>query len=128
MNMARLYAGLSFDEAVQKYAKTVYTACVMRLSGNAEVDDCVQNTFVKLFQKSPDFHDENHLKAWLLRVAINQSRNAQRLSRRVVSLETLNSPPPISVKRYSRRGYQRYELGADAADPEIPRGAVPTLL
>ena len=91
MNMACLYAGLSFDEAVQRYAKTVYTACVVRLSGNAEVDDCVQNTFVKLFRKPPDFHDESHLKAWLLRVAINECRKAQRLSRRVVSLEVLSS-------------------------------------
>lgn len=93
MNMARLYAGLSFEEAVQKYAKTVYTVCVVRLSGNAEVDDCVQNTFLKLFQKSPDFHDESHLKAWLLRVAINECRKTHRMNRRIVSLETLSSSP-----------------------------------
>lgn len=91
--MARLYAGLSFEEVVQQYAKAVYTACVVRLIGNAEVDDCVQNTFVKLFRKSPEFHDKNHLKAWLLRVAINECRNTQRLSRRVVSLDVTDASP-----------------------------------
>ena len=94
--MARLYAGLSFDEAVQKYAKSVYTACVVRLSGNAEVDDCVQNTFVKLFQKSPDFHDENHLKAWLIRVAINECRNYIGKNRRFLSLDSMEREPVVS--------------------------------
>ena len=67
--MERLYAGLSFEQAVDKYIQTVYSVCVMRLSGNSEVDDCVQNTFIKLYEKSPDFNDEDHLKAWLLRDA-----------------------------------------------------------
>ncbi|MBQ3265415.1 MAG: RNA polymerase sigma factor [Ruminococcus sp.] len=95
--MARLYAQLSYEEAVHKYAKTVYTACVVRLSGNADVDDCVQNTFVQLYRSSPDFNDENHLKAWLLRVAINECRKSRRLSSRFVPLDQLeNCPSPSS--------------------------------
>lgn len=72
--MDRLYAGLSYEQTVDKYIGTIYAVCVMRLSGNADVDDCVQNTFIKLYEKSPDFTDKNHLKAWLLRVAINECR------------------------------------------------------
>ena len=94
MTMAqKLYAGLSFEQAVQKYAKNVYTACMMRLDNAADADDCVQNTFIKLYQNAPDFHDENHLKAWLLRVAINECRKTARHRRRFVALDTLREHP-----------------------------------
>lgn len=91
--MDRIYAGLSFDQAVEKYIQTVYAVCVMRLSGNSDVDDCVQNTFIKLYEKSPDFSDENHLKAWLLRVAINECRMNRRRSLRFVPLDAVKELP-----------------------------------
>lgn len=87
------YAGLSFEQAVQKYAPCVYSACVVRLNGNADVDDCVQNTFVKLYRSAPDFHDTEYLKAWLLRVAINECRQSVRRSRRHVPLDTAQKYP-----------------------------------
>lgn len=91
--MDRLYAGLSYEQTVDKYIGTIYAVCVMRLSGNADVDDCVQNTFIKLYEKSPDFTDENHLKAWLLRVAINECRMSVRRSLRFVPLDSMRELP-----------------------------------
>ena len=91
--MDRQYAGLSYEQAVDRYIQTVYAACLMRLSGNADVDDCVQNTFIKLFEKSPDFTDENHLKAWLLRVAINECRMSRRRALRIVPLDSVREIP-----------------------------------
>ena len=87
--MERLYAGLSYEQAVDKYIQTVYAVCVMRLSGNSDVDDCVQNTFVKLYENPPDFANEEHLKAWLLRVAINECRMSMRKSLRFIPLDNL---------------------------------------
>lgn len=87
--MERLYAGLSYEQTVEKYIQTVYSVCVMRLSGNSDVDDCVQNTFLKLYERPPDFTDENHLKAWLLRVAINECRMIVRKTLRFVPLDNL---------------------------------------
>ena len=87
--MERLYAGLSYEQTVEKYIQTVYSVCVMRLSGNSDVDDCVQNTFLKLYERPPDFTDENHLKAWLLRVAINECRMTVRKTLRFVPLDNL---------------------------------------
>ena len=50
----RTFAGLSYDAVLQKYADTVAGVCVMRLQNWADAEDCFQNTFIKLFQKSPD--------------------------------------------------------------------------
>ncbi len=92
---SKLYAGLSYEQTVRKYAQNVSSACMMRLKNWADAEDCFQNTFIKLYQKSPDFKDENHLKAWLLRVAINECKNLLRDSRRHLSLDAaLQLPAP----------------------------------
>ena len=92
---SRLYAGLSFEEAVRKYAQNVSSACLMRLQNYADAEDCFQNTFLKLYKSSPEFHSESHLKAWLLRVAINECKNCIRDSRRQLPLDfAVNQPAP----------------------------------
>ena len=93
MTVQKQYAGLSFEQAVQQYADAVYTACVVRLQNSPDVDDCVQNTFIKLYQNPPAFNDENHLKAWLLRVAINECKKSVRDHRRFVPLESVQDHP-----------------------------------
>lgn len=92
---SRLYAGLSFEEAVRKYAQNVSSACLMRLQNYADAEDCFQNTFLKLYKSSPEFHSESHLKAWLLRVAINECKNCIRDSRRQLPLDfAVDQPAP----------------------------------
>ena len=89
------YAELSFEQVVKKYAQSVSSACIMRLQNTADAEDCFQNTFLKLYRKSPDFKDESHLRAWLLRVAINECKNMIRDNRRHLSLDTaLYIPAP----------------------------------
>ena len=93
--MGKRYAGLSFEQIVHRYARNVSSACLMRLQNYADAEDCFQNTFLKLYQRSPDFNNENHLKAWLLRVAINECKNVIRDNRRHLSLDAaLQIPTP----------------------------------
>ena len=82
-----LFAGLTYEQAVRKYTQTVGSVCVMRLQNWADAEDCFQNVFLKLYDKAPTFRDEEHLKAWLIRVAINECRNYIRQNRRTVPLE-----------------------------------------
>lgn len=94
-NGGRRYADLSYEQVVRRYAQSVSSACMMRLQSYADAEDCFQNTFLKLYQKSPEFRDESHLKAWLLRVAINECKNCIRDNRRHLSLDTaLHIPAP----------------------------------
>lgn len=88
-----LYCGMSYEEAVRRFAPAVHSACVMRLSGHADADDCFQNTFLKLYTSAPKFRDEDHMKAWLLRVAINECRMYLRDSRRTVPLDSVGDVP-----------------------------------
>ena len=86
MNSEKLFAGLTFEQAVRRYADTVTAVCVMRLQNYADAEDCFQNTFSKPWLKSPDFQSEEHLKAWLIRVAIHECADYMRKNRRTVPL------------------------------------------
>ena len=100
----KMYSGLTFEEAVQKYASCVRSACVMRLGSEHDADDCFQNTFLKLYTAAPDFNEEEHLKAWLLRVAINECRQLIRYNRRTVPLDSvghLTLPPTEDARDIS---------------------------
>lgn len=87
MNSKNRFAGLTFEQAVRKYADTVTGVCVMRLHNMADAEDCFQNTFAKLYIKSPKLESEEHLKAWLIRVAINECSSYMRKNRREISIE-----------------------------------------
>lgn len=89
----KLYAGLTYDEAVRKYAQTVQSVCVVRLRNLADAEDCLQNTFIKLYTKAPDFKSEEHLKAWLIKVAVNECRQFFRKNRKELSLEEIKELP-----------------------------------
>lgn len=81
-NMAQSkFAGLTFEQVVRKYKNTVGSVCMMRLNSETDTDDCFQNTFLRLYKKSPSFKDEEHLKAWLIRVSINECNRFLRKNR-----------------------------------------------
>lgn len=86
----RQFAGLTYEQAVREYSQTVFSVCVMRLQNTADAEDCYQNVFSKLYFKSPDFSDREHLKAWLIRVSVNECKNYIRKNRRAVPLDSVN--------------------------------------
>ena len=51
-------------------------------SCTADAEDVVQDVFEKLLRYEGRFESEEHLKAWLLRVAINRCRDITRASAR----------------------------------------------
>lgn len=68
------------ERAVRKHRDDVWRACVMRCSRVADAEDAFQTTFLKYSQHEGVFRDDEHSKAWLLRVAINASIDLSRKS------------------------------------------------
>ena len=89
----KTYAGICYDDVVRTYAQTVASVCMMQLNHPADAEDCFQNTFLKLYTSSPDFKDERHLKAWLIRVAINECKSTLRTRARTLPLESVAQTP-----------------------------------
>ena len=89
------FAGSTFEQVVEKYAQTVFRVCLMRLDNYADAEDCFQNVFVKLFKNSPRFNEEEHIKAWLIRVAINECGSYIKANRRAVPMERIQQAQPV---------------------------------
>ena len=65
-------------EAVMKYSDMLYKICIVMLCNEQDVQDAIQDTFCRYFEKKPVFRDEEHEKAWLIKVATNICRDMLR--------------------------------------------------
>ena len=65
-------------EAVERYGDMLYRICLLTLRNSADAEDAGQETFIKYIQKSPEFNDGDHEKAWLITVATNKCRDMLR--------------------------------------------------
>jgi len=66
---------LSVDEVFRKYADRIFSAAFSICRNQADADDVVQDTLIRYYSLNKDFESETHLKAWLLRVAINRVKD-----------------------------------------------------
>ncbi len=62
-------------EAVIKYSDMLYRICIVILCNEQDVQDVIQDTLCKYLEKEPVFRDEEHEKAWLIKVATNICRD-----------------------------------------------------
>lgn len=60
-----------YKEAVLKYKDMVYRIAFAQCSCRQDAEDVFQDVFFKLYNLDSDFADEEHLKAWLIRVTVN---------------------------------------------------------
>ena len=59
------------QEVIEKYADLVHYLALNRTSQPSDADDVFQEVFLRYIQKSPKFKDDEHGKAWFIRVTIN---------------------------------------------------------
>ena len=62
------------------YLIETYSDMLIRISYSymknlSDAEDITQEVFIKLLEKRPDFKNETHEKSWLIRVAINLSKD-----------------------------------------------------
>ena len=68
------------EKIIEDYGDYVFRLCYMYMKNRSDAEDIYQETFLKLYDCGMTFNDEEHCKAWLLKVAANKCRNALRFS------------------------------------------------
>lgn len=63
------------EEKIEKYSATVFRCAYSFVKNRHDAEDIMQEVFTKYLTKKPSFVDENHEKAWFIRVTINMSKN-----------------------------------------------------
>lgn len=66
---------LPVDEVFRAYGDRLFTVAFNLCQNRADADDVVQDTLVKYYTLDKEFEDETHLKAWLIRVAVNRAKD-----------------------------------------------------
>lgn len=63
---------------MDRYKDNLFAVAFNVCKNAADADDVVQDTFVQYHTQTRQFESEQHIKAWLIRVAINRSINVTR--------------------------------------------------
>ena len=71
---------LPVQELMNMYKNNVYAAAFSICKNASDAEDVVQETFLKYYMTHKNFDDEQHIRAWLLRVAINKAKIFRHLS------------------------------------------------
>ncbi|MCQ2439035.1 MAG: sigma-70 family RNA polymerase sigma factor [Oscillospiraceae bacterium] len=59
----------------EKYKNSLFSAAFSICRNAADADDVVQDTLIQYHTAVKEFESEEHIRAWLLRVAINKAKN-----------------------------------------------------
>ena len=79
----------SVDVLIDKYKNNLFIIAFNICKNVQDAEDVVQDTFIEYLSVRKDFETPEHIRAWLIRVAINKSKNKSMnfFRRKVVPLE-----------------------------------------
>lgn len=68
-----LCTDVEINSTLNKYADMVYRLALARTKNKPDAEDVFQEVFLRLIHKKPTFENEEHQKAWLIKVTVNCS-------------------------------------------------------
>ena len=68
----------TFTAAAEQYLDMVYRIALNWFRNPADAEDAAQTAMLKLWQADTDFSDQEHLRRWLARVAVNECKRLLR--------------------------------------------------
>ena len=69
---------LSLEQAIRQYELNIFRAAYAVCVNRQDAEDVCQETFLAYYRSRAEFESEEHLKAWLLRTAVNKAKNVCR--------------------------------------------------
>lgn len=101
-----------YDRIVDLYLDSVYRIALSCCKNSYDAEDVVQNTFIKLLNTATVFEDDEHIRRWLIRVAVNECNSMWRSfwKKNVSSLDEINEEPQFSAPENSELFYAVQQL------------------
>lgn len=80
---------LETQKIIDKYKDNIFSVAFNICSNPTDAEDVVQECFIAYHMTQKQFDDEAHIRAWLIRVAINKAKNIKKSAwyRKTVPLE-----------------------------------------
>ncbi len=67
-----------FGSVYEAYADQLYRIAFSTTGRREDAEDAVHDVFLKYIETKPTFHDDEHRRAWLIRVTVNRCRDILR--------------------------------------------------
>ena len=67
-----------FEKILRKYGDSIYRIALVHTQNEMDAQDIVQEVFLKFARNASQFQSDEHIKAWLIRVAINMCTDLKR--------------------------------------------------
>lgn len=74
MNSQSTLHNENIENVIRHYSQTVYRLAFARVGNKYDADEVFQEVFLRYVRKNPKFNDEEHRKAWLIKVTVNCSK------------------------------------------------------
>ncbi len=110
-----------FARAARTYGDTIYRVAYHALGSPHDAEDVMQTVLLRLYECKKDFESEEHMKHWILRVAVNESRRVLRSFWRRTAV-------PMGDRRSGGPRPGRGAGGGDGSGVQIPFGRLSLLL
>ena len=68
----------SLHELAAMYQDNLFAAALNICQNAQDAEDVIQDTFIQYHTTKKEFENEQHIRAWLIRVAINKAKNVTR--------------------------------------------------
>lgn len=83
------------NNTIEKHSDTIRRLCMVYLQNYHDTEDIFQNVFLKYLLCSVRFENEEHKKAWLIRVTINACKDFKKsfFHNKVTSIDELMEEP-----------------------------------
>ena len=66
---------LPVQELMERYRNNLFVAAFQICKNREDAEDVVQDTFLQYHTDRKEYESEEHIRAWLLRVALNKAKN-----------------------------------------------------
>lgn len=103
---------MTADELFENYSDVVYRVAFMTCGDRCAAEDIVQEVFVRYLKRRPEFENDEHAKAWFIRVAVNCTKSLQTSAwkRKVVSVEEYYDSEDEPTAAFDREESELYEI------------------
>ncbi|MDP4127521.1 MAG: sigma-70 family RNA polymerase sigma factor [Bacillota bacterium] len=81
----------NFSLKYKRYGSMVFKIAMVNLGNKEDAEETMQEAFYKLLYKAPQFKNDDHEKAWLIKITVNLCRDILRSvwHKRVVKMEDI---------------------------------------
>lgn len=107
----------AYRELYRRYQKKIYSLIASMIGSRSDVDDVVQQTFIRAFRSLESFRGQSSFYTWLYRVALNTTTDYRRSQSRKLKRETVE----LDVEKDDRPVIQIEAPGSEGPEEQLYR-------